>query len=53
MIFSSAKTVQMLTSLSPLEISLVLLGFSLLTITTIWTILDYTNKGKHIDRKKW
>ena len=53
MIFSSAKTVHMLPNLSPLEISLALLGFSLLTITVIWTILDYSNKGKHINRKRW
>jgi hypothetical protein len=43
----------MLPNLSTLEISIALLGFSLLTITILWTILDYTNKGKHINRKDW
>jgi hypothetical protein len=40
-------------NLSTLEIGLILLSFSLLTITILWTILDYTNKGKHIDKKRW
>lgn len=43
----------MLPNLSTLEISIALLGFSLLTITILWTILDYTNKGKHINKKDW
>jgi hypothetical protein len=43
----------MLPNLSTLEISIALLGFSLLTIAILLTILDYTNKGKHINRKDW
>lgn len=41
------------THLTALEYGLAFIGFALLTIAVVTTILDYTNKGKHIDRSKW
>jgi hypothetical protein len=41
------------TSLTLLEKGLIVLSFSLLTIACLYTILEYTNKGKHINRKRW
>jgi hypothetical protein len=43
----------MLPTLSLFETGIVFICFTLITITVLITILDYTNKGKHISRKKW
>jgi hypothetical protein len=40
-------------NLTKLEKGLALLSFLLLTIAVSFTILDYRNKGKHINRKDW
>ena len=40
-------------NLTTLEKGLALLGFLLLTFAVSITILDYRNKGKHIDKKRW
>ena len=39
--------------LSPLEIGIAILSFCLLTMTVLFTILDYTSKAKHINKKEW
>ncbi len=39
--------------LTTLEKGLALLSFVLLTFAALITILDYRNKGKHIDKKRW
>lgn len=40
-------------NLTTLEKGLTLLGFLLLTYVVSITILDYRNKGKHINRREW
>ena len=40
-------------NLTTLEKGLALLAFLLLTFASSITILDYRNKGKHIDKKRW
>jgi hypothetical protein len=44
---------EMIMQLSPLNKIIAFIGFSLLTFAVAITILDYTNKGKHIDKKRW
>ena len=44
---------EMIMQLSPLNKIIAFIGFSLLTFAVVITILDYTNKGKHINRKDW
>jgi hypothetical protein len=44
---------KMLPDLSYFETGIVFIGFTLVTITILITILDYANKGKHINRKRW
>jgi hypothetical protein len=40
-------------NLTMLEKGLALLAFLLLTSAVSMTIMDYKNKGKHINRKRW
>jgi len=40
-------------NLTTLDKGLALLSFLLLTFTVSITILDYRNKGKHINKKRW
>jgi hypothetical protein len=44
---------EMIMNLSTLDKILAFIGFSLLTFAVVVTILDYRNKGKHINRKGW
>jgi len=51
---SSAKYMyEMILQLTPLEMILAFTGFALLTMTVVFTILDYTSKAKHINKKEW
>ncbi len=40
-------------ALDTLSKIMAILGFALLTFTITVTILDYTSKAKHIDKKRW
>jgi preprotein translocase subunit SecG len=40
-------------NLTTLEKGLAVLAFLLLTFAILLTIMDYKNKGKHIDRRRW
>jgi len=40
-------------NLTTLEKILAFICFVLLTTTASFTILDYRNKGKHINKKRW
>jgi predicted site-specific integrase-resolvase len=40
-------------NLTTLEKGLAVLSFLLLTSAVSMTIMDYKNKGKHINRKRW
>jgi hypothetical protein len=40
-------------NLTTLEKGLAVLAFLLLTFAISLTIIDYKNKGKHIDRRRW
>ena len=40
-------------NLTTLEKGLALLAFLLLTSAVLMTIMDYKNKGKHINKKRW
>ena len=44
---------EMITNLSSLNKILAFIAFCLLTFAIVVTILDYRNKGKHIDKKRW
>jgi len=44
---------EMIMDLSPLNKILAFITFCLLTFAVVITIMDYTNKGKHINRKRW
>jgi hypothetical protein len=44
---------EMIMDLSTLNKIIAFIGFFLLTFTVVITILDYKNKGKHIDKKRW
>jgi hypothetical protein len=44
---------EMIMDLSPLNKILAFIAFTLLTFAVVVTILDYTNKGKHINKKRW
>lgn len=44
---------EMIMQLSPLNKIMAFIAFSLLTFAIVVTIMDYRNKGKHIDKKRW
>lgn len=44
---------EMIMQLSPLNKIMAFICVCLLTFTVVITVLDYRNKGKHIDKKRW